>query len=428
VKPEGIERVLVNGETIVERGDSPTPPGRVLRVGNPSMKQIFTQTRDAETRDELSIVSAFRSAVKVMMKAAFSIRAPSHRDRAGRRARSRARRGAHQDHGGGLCHSDLSVIDGTIPYPVPVVLGHEGAGVIDAVGVGVRSVKEGDTVIVSTLSHCGRCAKCDAGHPTECKNAPSPKDAKPFTIKGSRPSSSPTPRSSPSTPSCASRARSHRSAGAVRPRGADRLRRHDRLRRGGESRQGRDRRDDGRVRRRRHRPQLRPGRRAQRRLEDHRRRRHAAEARVGAALRRHARHRRSKTDPVAAIKDLTGGGADYSFECVGNVAVIKQALEALGPGGSLTIVGVPKVGTSYDFVVHALYQNKSILGCRYGAARPQRDFPMLADLYLSGRLKIDELITRHYALDDFDHALDDLRAANSRAASSHGLNQDPKTR
>ena len=65
--------------------------------------------------------------------------------------------------------------DGTIPYPVPVVLGHEGAGVIDAVGVGVTSVKEGDAVIVSTLSHCGRCAKCDTGHPTECKNAPSPK-------------------------------------------------------------------------------------------------------------------------------------------------------------------------------------------------------------------------------------------------------------
>ena len=84
----------------------------------------------------------------------------------------------------GLCHSDLSVIDGTIPYPVPVVLGHEGAGVIDAVGVGVRSVREGDTVIVSTLSHCGRCAKCDAGHPTECKNAPSPKDAQPFTVRG----------------------------------------------------------------------------------------------------------------------------------------------------------------------------------------------------------------------------------------------------
>jgi S-(hydroxymethyl)glutathione dehydrogenase/alcohol dehydrogenase len=112
------------------------------------------------------------------------------------------------------------------------------------------------------------------------------------------------------------------------------------------------------------------------------------------------------------VKDLTGGGADYTFECVGNIAVIKQALDALGPGGTLTIVGVPKVGTSWEFVVHSLYQNKSILGCRYGAARPQRDFPMLADLYLGGRLKIDELVTRHYALDDFDHALADLRAGH----------------
>jgi Zn-dependent alcohol dehydrogenase len=118
----------------------------------------------------------------------------------------------------------------------------------------------------------------------------------------------------------------------------------------------------------------------------------------------------SKDDPVAAIKELTGGGADYTFECVGNVAVIKQALDALGAGGALTIVGVPKVGTPVEFVVHALYQNKSIHGCRYGAARPQRDFPMLADLYLNGRLKIDELITRHYALDDFEQALGDLRA------------------
>src|SRR5262249_19753721 len=97
----------------------------------------------------------------------------------------------------------------------------------------------------------------------------------------------------------------------------------------------------------------------------------------------------SKDNPVQAIKDLTRGrAADYSFEAVGNIAVIKQALEALGPGGALTIVGVPKMGTSFDFVVHALYQNKAILGCRYGTARPRVAFPMLADLYLSGRLKI----------------------------------------
>ena len=55
----------------------------------------------------------------------------------------------------GLCHSDVSVIDGTIPYPVPVVLGHEGAGVVEAIGPGVTSLKPGDAVILSTLAHCG---------------------------------------------------------------------------------------------------------------------------------------------------------------------------------------------------------------------------------------------------------------------------------
>src|SRR5438876_8129334 len=86
----------------------------------------------------------------------------------------------------GLCHSDLSVIDGAIPYPTPVVLGHEGAGVVDAVGAGVTAVEEGDTVVLSTLAHCGRCPACEVGRPTECRNAPSPKDARPFTLDGGK--------------------------------------------------------------------------------------------------------------------------------------------------------------------------------------------------------------------------------------------------
>src|SRR5881397_1417474 len=84
----------------------------------------------------------------------------------------------------GLCHSDLSVIDGAIPYPTPVVLGHEGAGVVEAVGPGVVSVKEGDAVVLSTLAHCGRCPACEVGRPTECRNAPNPKDTRPFTVDG----------------------------------------------------------------------------------------------------------------------------------------------------------------------------------------------------------------------------------------------------
>jgi len=313
----------------------------------------------------------------------------------------------------GLCHSDLSVIDGTIPYPTPVVLGHEGAGVIGAVGAGVTSVKEGDTVIVSTLSHCGRCVACEVGRPTECRNAPSPKDSRPFTV-GGKPAFQ------------FANASVFAESTVVREQGAIPI--------------------DSRV----------PFDRAcligcgimtgfgavinRARVETG-----ATMAVFGVggiglncvqggvlagaskiiavdvmpqklewAKRFGATHvvDSSKEDPVAAVKDLTGGGANYTFEAVGNIAVIKQALEALGPGGALTIVGVPKLGTSFDFVVQALYQNKAILGCRYGTARPRVDFPMLADLYLGGRLKIDELITAHYPLEDFDRALADLRQGN----------------
>src|SRR5262249_46429970 len=125
----------------------------------------------------------------------------------------------------------------------------------------------------------------------------------------------------------------------------------------------------------------------------------------------------ARAEPVAAVRELTRGGADYTFEAVGNLAVIRQALDALGPGGALTIVGVPKLGSSAEFVVQALYQNKAILGCRYGTARPRRDFPMLADLYLAGRLKIDELIPRRYPLDELAGAV----AALQRGELARGV-------
>ncbi len=229
----------------------------------------------------------------------------------------------------GLCHSDLSVIDGTIPYPVPVVLGHEGAGIIDAVGVGVRSVKEGDTVIVSTLSHCGRCAKCDAGHPTECRNAPSPKDAKPFTIKG-------VPAFQFANASVFAEYTVVREQGAIiiDPRvpfdraaligcgvmtGFGAVVNRAQVETGAtmvvfgvggiglNCVQGGVLSGASKI--------IAVDVMAQK-LEwaQHFGATHVIDA--------------SATDPVAAVKDLTGGGADYSFECVGNIAVIKQALES----------------------------------------------------------------------------------------------------
>ena len=311
----------------------------------------------------------------------------------------------------GLCHSDVSVIDGTIPYPTPVVLGHEGAGVVAAVGAGVSSVREGDNVLLSTLAHCGRCAACDVGRPTECRNAPSPVATKPFRIDGQdgfqfantstfaeatvirEQSAIPIDPRVPFDRACLIGCGVMTGFGAVVNRaqvetgasmavfGVGGI--------GLNCVQGGVLSGAGKII-----------------AVD------VAPKKLEWAQRFGATHvvNAAEQDPVEAIRDLTHGGADYTFEAVGNLQVIEQALAALGPGGALTIVGVPKIGSSFDFVVQALYQNKAILGCRYGTARPRRDFALLAELYLDGRLKIDELITCHYALDDFDRALADLRA------------------
>jgi Zn-dependent alcohol dehydrogenase len=310
----------------------------------------------------------------------------------------------------GLCHSDQSVTDGTIPYPVPVVLGHEGAGVVEAVGPGVVSVRPGDHVVLSTLAHCGRCAACESARPTACRNAPNPKEGSPFTVGGElayrfantstfaertlvrEQSAIPVDPRVPFDRACLIGCGIITGVGAVLNRarvpagatmavfGAGGI--------GLNVVQGGVLAGAARIV-----------------AVDVNPAKLALATRFGATDVIDA----SATDPVAAVRDLTDGGADHAFEAVGSVATIAQALDAVGIGGTLTIVGVPKIGSTLELVVHSLYQNKAILGCRYGAARPRVDFPMLADLYLAGRLKIDELISRHYALDDVARAIDDLK-------------------
>src|SRR5580692_9605460 len=70
----------------------------------------------------------------------------------------------------GLCHTDLEVIDGALRYPLPIVLGHEAAGVIEEVGHNVAKVRKGDHVILSWNPHCGHCFYCDRGLPILCED------------------------------------------------------------------------------------------------------------------------------------------------------------------------------------------------------------------------------------------------------------------
>ena len=116
-------------------------------------------------------------------------------------------------------------------------------------------------------------------------------------------------------------------------------------------------------------------------------------------------------DAVARVVEMTGGGVDYAFEVIGNPRTIEQAYEMCRPGGTVVVVGMaPETDT---FEVNALSlprTERALLGSWYGSARPWVDLPKLSDLYMNGRLKIDEMISRRYRLDEINTAYDALAA------------------
>jgi len=116
----------------------------------------------------------------------------------------------------------------------------------------------------------------------------------------------------------------------------------------------------------------------------------------------------AEVDTLEAVKELCPNGVDVSFECVGHPALIRTAIDALDWGGTAVVLGVPKFGTEASFLVSSMYNDKTIMGCRYGAGRPHKDIPLFVDLYLAGRLKLDELVTRTYDLGDVQQTIDDM--------------------
>jgi S-(hydroxymethyl)glutathione dehydrogenase/alcohol dehydrogenase len=115
------------------------------------------------------------------------------------------------------------------------------------------------------------------------------------------------------------------------------------------------------------------------------------------------------------IRQLTGGrGVDYVFDAVGVPGVQEAALEAVRPGGTLVLAGIAPMGSTTNFPSAVLTrQEKSVVGCYYGTANVQRDFPMLLNLYMAGRLKLDELIHRTYCLDEINTAFEDMLSGNT---------------
>jgi Zn-dependent alcohol dehydrogenase len=324
----------------------------------------------------------------------------------------------------GVCHSDLSVIDGTIPWNPPAVLGHEGAGVVESVGSEVRSVKPGDHVVIATLASCGVCRACSTGHPTWCRRSLG-NVSTPFTYKGEPASNFAAasvfsemtvvsevqavriPKEVPLTSACLIGCGVLTGVGAVLNRA-----------------------------------KVRPGETAAVfgvggvGLNVIQGLRIAGATRIVAvdtmaskeALGRQfgATHfvDASSGDAAAAVRELTPanresaagalfplGGVTWAFDCVGHPAVLRSALDCLDWGGTAVAIGIPPRGTEVSVDVNALaYVDRGLLGCRYGSARPHHDIPLMIDLYLSGRLMLDELVSLTRPLDKFNDVIEEMHA------------------
>jgi S-(hydroxymethyl)glutathione dehydrogenase/alcohol dehydrogenase len=313
----------------------------------------------------------------------------------------------------GLCHSDVSVVDGTIPFPTPVVLGHEGAGVVEQVGDAVTKVAAGDHVVLTTLGNCGRCAACDRGQPTHCRDTMG-RLSRPFTVGGDKAFSFANAgvfteqvvvhetqavvidRDVPLTAACLIGCAVVTGAGAVLNRarvapgqsvvviGAGGI--------GQAAIQAARIAAAGRVVVVDANP-----------AKEDVARRFGATAFVDASS-------VAPDDLVETVKEAGGlpTGADHVIECVGHPALIRQGIALLDWGGTLTLLGVPKLGSEASFVVNDLYNDKAILGCRYGSTRPHHDIPLLVSFYKDGRLLLDEMVSHVYPLGEISRALDDL--------------------
>jgi len=315
-------------------------------------------------------------------------------------------------HAAGVCGSDLSCVHGKYYMPTPLVPGHEAAGKVVEVGSAVTYCEVGDHVILSTFGNCGHCPECEDGHQGNCRNGGMGGLKQPYA-EGDQPLYNfanlgafvqetvvnenqciPIPKEMPLASASLIGCGVITGAGAVFNRaqvqigdtvvvigaggvglnviqaanlvGASQIIAIDRV------------------------PEK----------ESLAREFGATEFIVSEG---------DDFDAVAAVKELIPFGTHHAFEVVGHPALLTDAINMARPGGNVCAVGVPDLTAEVTYPFQALHQNKNLMGIRAGGARPRKDFPMLADLYLKGKLKLDEMISHTAGLDGLQGAFDSLK-------------------
>ena len=118
----------------------------------------------------------------------------------------------------------------------------------------------------------------------------------------------------------------------------------------------------------------------------------------------------SQTDPVEAVRELTGGGVQYSFEALGMKETSEQAFRMIGVSGVATIIGMVPEGLMLDIPADDLLNDKTLKGSNMGSNHFRVDMPRYIDFYLSGKLKLDDMISQRIGLGEINEAFDEMKA------------------
>lgn len=315
----------------------------------------------------------------------------------------------------GVCHSDYHLVNGATKHPLPVVCGHEGAGVVEAVGEGVTSVQPGDHVVLNWCPACGECFYCRHDQPNLCDTFTTPIWAGVMLDGTSRLSLN------DETVYAYCGLAAFAEYAVVPEQSCIPIRKDISL--------------------------------VTASLVGC-----AVATGVGAALytspvqvgesvvvfgcggvglnvlqgallggasiiiavdtqpaKESLARQFGATDFLLSsehlledIRDLTGGrGADHAFEAVGLPRLQELALDAARPGGSVVLAGLSPMGSATNLPGAVITrQEKTIKGSYYGSVDARRDFPLLLDYYLDGKLKLDELVSQHWQLEQINQAFD----------------------